>query len=199
MNLNITFTDSKHEYYSDYYRPHLEILNCTFEPWNILKAMGISSFKLLSLSEYWDMFRAKYCPTVITQYGTVGIKNGMPDERNIAEKLCDMISGIFVYQRECRRNGRAVWNGFSYFDWGAGRKFTNMDDIHRYERETGKQLVGWRDVEVERAKVRRFKEEDQINKISGKLKEVFGGIQKGKSYIRENRENRRKIMRELNG
>ena len=195
MNFKITYTDSKRDYYSDYYRPHLEIFNFTFEPGNILRALGINSFKLLTFSEYWDMFRMKYCPTVLTQYGTVGIKNGMPDERSIAEKICDVVSHYFAYQSECLRNSRAVWNGFSYFDWGAGRKFTNMTDIHAYEHETGKKLIGWRDVEVERAKTRRFKEEDQVNKIAGKMKEVFHGIQKGKSYIRENAENRRKILR----
>ena len=200
MNFNITYTDSKRDYYSDYYRPHIEIFNFTFEPMNILKALGIKSFKLPTFEEVWNKFAAitygkQKDAELIFRYGTI-CRSVFGDQRNTWQKTCDRVNRYFFERRQAIRNGKAVWNGFSFFDWGAGRKFTNMTDIHAYEHETGKKLIGWRDVEVERAKTRRFKEEDQVNKIAGKMKEVFHGIQKGKSYIRENAENRRKILRE---
>ena len=196
MNFSITYTDSKHEYYSDYYRPHLTVFSFEFYFDNIVKILNINSLRAMTFDDIWNMFRRKYCPTRILQYGTIS-RDYVGDDRTLFEKACDVVSEYFFKRRQDIRNGRAVWNGFSFFDWTTSKQVTNMTQIHEIEKQTGKQMVSWRDKEVEESKIQRQMVIDEKEKIKKKIHHVFSEVQKGRSYTKEIRADREAMRRQF--
>ena len=142
------------------------------------------------------MFRRKYCPTRITQYGTVG-RDLLGDDRTSFEKVCDVVSDYFVRLRHNRIDRRNYYVGWFFFDWSTGRKVTNIGQIHEIEKETGKQMVSWRDKEVEESKIQRQMMVDEKEKIKKKIHHVFGEVQKGRSYVREIRQDKEAMKRQF--
>ena len=156
--------------------------------------LGLKKLDIPSLEDLWLVFRHKYCPTRILQYGTIS-RHLVGDDRTAFEKVCDYISEYFVTAREKRQRALARPNGFSFFDWGIGKKITNMSQIHEIERETGRELVSWRDQEVEQSKIKRNMEIAEKEKIKKKLHHVFSEVQKGRKYTQEIRKQKEEFVR----
>lgn len=162
---------------------------------NFKRLVGLKGFSLPSIEYLWYSFRKAYCPTRILKYGKVGAIAGAFDDRTRFEKLCDSVNDYFYNKKQDERNGRAVWrSGFNFFDWDSGQTFTNMDDIRRHEKESGKTLISWHDREVEKAKGDRQVNKDMQKKISNKLHHVFSEVQRGRSYVKEQAEAKKEFI-----
>ena len=181
-----------------YYNQRLVIFNfdCSLNLDSLKRFLGIKSFVIPEIEELWAMFRRKYCPTRILQYGTVG-RGLVGDDRTLFEKGCDIVSDYLVKRRHDRINRRDYYVGWSYFDWSTGKKVTNMSQVHEIERETGKQMVSWRDKEVEESKIQRQMVADEKEKIKKKIHHVFSEVQKGRSYTKEMRADREAMRRQF--
>jgi hypothetical protein len=193
MNFQIVKHYPDNAYYCN---QRLVIVDFSFDIEALKRFLGIKSFDIPEISELWNMFRSKFCPTRILQYGTIS-RDYVGDDRTLFEKLCDYISEQLFERRQNIRNGRAVWNGFGFFDWGTGQQVTNMTQIHEIERATGKQMVSWRDKEVEASKIERQMVADEKAKIKKKIHHVFSEVQKGRSYTREIRADREAMRKQF--
>ena len=167
---------------------------------NFKKALNIKSYSLPSFDSLWSDFRRKYCPTRILQYGSIS-RGIVGDDRTRFEKFCDYISDYLFERKQKIRFERSEPHrrGFHYFDWGFGKKITNMDEVHELERRSGKTLVSWKDQEVEQAKIQRQMIVDEKAKIAQKIHHVFSEVQKGRSYRKEMQKDKEDFRGMFNG
>lgn len=195
MNFTVYFKNQENAYY---FNRNRVVFNISFN-WQVCKKfLGINHWHRMSVEDAWSLFRAKYCPQVITKYGRIGLKL-VGDERTLATKFCDVISDFMMNHRTVAMQKRA-WanrNGFSFFDWRFGRKITNLDEIHRIEKETGTELLSWRDIDVERSKQRRMIEAAAEDRIAKGIHNVFHQVRQGRKYTKEIDDHRRKVAKKF--
>lgn len=182
---------------AEYHKRKYPIFEVYFNWDNLKKSLGIKPINICGLDDLWEQFRARYCPSIITRYGTIG-RELCGDERTLFTKFCDGVSDYLFKKRQKRRESRDRWNGFSFFDWGFGQNITNLGQIKDLERLSGKTFMSWKDREVEQDKANRQVKIDMQRKISKKLHYVLSEVQKGRKFTQEIKHNKREMIESFN-
>ena len=198
MEYSIKYKDYIWQYKTSHYEPVQYILYFEFHWSNLLK---LFQFEIPSFEKIWSWFKSLTYgipkdADLIWRYGTV-CRNTFGDSRNFWQKFCDRIDEEIHAAKERKRLSGNYYVGWSFFDWTTGKQVTNMTQIHEIEKATGKQMVSWRDKEVEESKIQRQMVVDEKEKIKKKIHHVFSEVQKGRSYTKEIRADREAMRRQF--
>jgi hypothetical protein len=147
------------------------------------------------LIDIFERVRRRFCPQRIYKYGKVGL--AVHDDRSIAEKVFDYLH-ILLYGLKVKHEHKQRGDiGFRpYFDWSLGLWINNRSAIRDIERQTGLEYVTVKEWEKESGKQRRYMDEKFENKLEKRLGDVIKDINQGRSFLKENREKRRKIYQQ---
>jgi len=143
------------------------------------------------LEQLWNTIRPN---KRLTQYGTVALH--IFDDRTLLEKLCGKVDNwIFEYRQRQRLQKsirKQVWH--SFYSLGLGGIVDSPEKIRNWEKK-GYAWATAREFEQTADRAQKRIEAEQNTKIRKKVEYAARQIAQGRSYIKEQREMREKLLR----
>jgi hypothetical protein len=141
---------------------------------------------IMLIASLWKNTARRLYPKRLYRWGTIGLK--FHDDRTITEKCLDVVDTWLEDYIDKRRNQRA--NAYKYifrsfFDHSSGKWMHSWNDIKQYEKENGKYYIPFNEIDTENKRRRANHEHDQSVKIQAGIKQVLVNVQKGHSYVHE--------------